>query len=179
MENLCENNEHNFSVKFFNVPHNKIRGHVRRITNQIAVLWCHLRGFCSGTRIPIRYLTTITPTLTRRLTYFRHTCDISLFLRDLPIFCPFLRKSHYQNLRISFYILYISLFGISGLPTKIWEFPSLFNHSPYLKKKISIFVISNVSRMTIDGNFTSKTGQAFLLKGNFIHFYCISNRYSC
>ena len=25
MENLCENNEHNFSVKFFNAPHNKIK----------------------------------------------------------------------------------------------------------------------------------------------------------
>ena len=32
-------------------------------------------------------------------------------------------------------------------PTKIWEFPSLFNHSPYLKKKISLFVISNVSHV--------------------------------
>ena len=31
--------------------------------------------------------------------------------------------------------------------TKIWEFPSLFNHSPYLKKKISLFVISNVSHV--------------------------------
>ena len=34
-----------------------------------------------------------------------------------------------------------------NLPTKIWEFPSLFNHSPYLKKKISLFVISNVSHV--------------------------------
>ena len=73
--------------------------------------------------------------------------DISLFWRELPIFCPFLRKSPYQNFRISFFILYISLFGISGLPTKIWEFTSLFNHSPYLKKKISLFVISNVSHV--------------------------------
>ena len=75
-----------------------------------------------------------------------HTCDISLFQRELPIFCPFFRKSPYQNFRISFYTLYSSLFGISGLPTKIWEFP-LSNHSPYLKKKISLFVISNVSHV--------------------------------
>ena len=38
MENLCENSEHNFSVTFINAPHNKIRGHMCRITNQIAVL---------------------------------------------------------------------------------------------------------------------------------------------
>ena len=38
VENLCEINEHNDSVKLFNAPHNKIRVHVRRITNQIAVL---------------------------------------------------------------------------------------------------------------------------------------------
>ena len=69
------------------------------------------------------------------ITTLLHTCDISLFWRELPIFCPFLRKSPYQNFRISFYILYISLFGISGLPTKIWAFPSLLNHSPYLKRK--------------------------------------------
>ena len=49
------------------------------------------------------------------------------------------------------YILPISL---ENLPTKIWEFPSLsytspylFNHSPYLKKKLSLFVISNVSHV--------------------------------
>ena len=34
-----------------------------------------------------------------------------------------------------------------NLPSKIWEFTSLFNHSPYLKKKISLFVISNVSHV--------------------------------
>ena len=38
VENVCENNEHNFSVNCFNAPRNKIRGHVRRISNQIAVL---------------------------------------------------------------------------------------------------------------------------------------------
>ena len=75
-----------------------------------------------------------------------HTCDISLFQRELPIF---LRKSPYQNFRISFYIVYISLFGILDLPIKFWEFPSMFNHSPYLKKKISLFVISNVSVWTV------------------------------
>ena len=45
MENLCDNNEHNISVKIFDVPHNKIRGHVGQITNQIAVLWCHFARF--------------------------------------------------------------------------------------------------------------------------------------
>ena len=37
--------EHNFSVKIFNAPHNKIRGHVRRVTNQIAGLWRHFARF--------------------------------------------------------------------------------------------------------------------------------------
>ena len=37
--------EHNFSVIFFNAPQNKIRGHVRRVTNQIAVLWRHFARF--------------------------------------------------------------------------------------------------------------------------------------
>ena len=73
------------------------------------------------------------PSVSMKLLVLAHTCDIFLFRRNLPTFCPFLRKSPYQNFRISFYILYISLFGISGLPTKIWEFPPLFNHSPYLK----------------------------------------------
>ena len=36
------------------------------------------------------------------------------------------------NLRMSLFSLYISLFGISDIPSKIQEFPSLFNHSPYL-----------------------------------------------
>ena len=47
-----------------------------------------------------------------------HTCDISLFQRDLPIFCQFCRKSPYLNFRKSLYNLYISLFQISDLPTK-------------------------------------------------------------
>ena len=78
-----------------------------------------------------------------------HTCDISLFRRELPIFFPFLRKSPYlefQNFPIS---LYISLFGISDLPIKFQEIPSLFNHSPYLEKKISLFVFSDVSHVCI------------------------------
>ena len=77
----------------------------------------------------------------------RHTCDISLFRRELPIFCPFLRKSPYENFIISLYILYISLFGNPGLPTKIQKFPSLFNHSPYLEKDISLFVFPSVSHV--------------------------------
>ena len=76
-----------------------------------------------------------------------HTCDISLFRRELPIFCLFLRKSPYENFQNFLYILYISLFGISDLPTKIQEFPSLFNHSPYLEKKISLFVFWDVSHV--------------------------------
>ena len=76
-----------------------------------------------------------------------HTCDISLFRRELPIFCLFLRKSPYENFQNFLYILYISLFGISDLPTKIQELPSLFNHSPYLEKKISLFVFWDVSHV--------------------------------
>ena len=76
-----------------------------------------------------------------------HTCDISLFRRQLPIFCPFLRISPYEYFQNFLYILYISLFGISDLPTKIQEFPSLFNHSPYLEKKISLFVFWDVSHV--------------------------------
>ena len=76
-----------------------------------------------------------------------HTCDISLFQRELPIFCLFLRKSPYENFQNFLYILYISLFGITDLPTKIQEFPSLFNHSPYLEKKISLFVFRDVSHV--------------------------------
>ena len=76
-----------------------------------------------------------------------HTCDISLFRRELPIFCLFLRKSPYENFLTFLYILYISLFGISDLPTKIQEFPSLFNYSPYLEKKISLFVFWDVSHV--------------------------------
>ena len=51
------------------------------------------------------------------------------------------------NFRISLYILYISVFGISDLPNKIQNFPSLFNHSPDLEKKISLFVFSDVSHV--------------------------------
>ena len=76
-----------------------------------------------------------------------HTCDISLFRRELPIFCLFFRKSPYENFQNFLYILYISLFGISDLPTKIQEVPSLFNHSPYLEKKISLFVFWDVSHV--------------------------------
>ena len=47
---------YNFSVQFFNAPHNKIRGHARRITN-LKLQFCDVisRGFCSGTCFPIRY----------------------------------------------------------------------------------------------------------------------------
>ena len=76
-----------------------------------------------------------------------HTCDISLFRRELPIFCPFLRKSPYENFIISLYILYISLFGNPDLPTKMQKFPSLFNHSPYFEKEISLFVSPSVSHV--------------------------------
>ena len=76
-----------------------------------------------------------------------HTCDISLFRRELPIFSQFLRKSPYENFQNFLYILCFSLFGISDLPTKIQEFPSLFNHSPYLEKKISLFVFWDVSHV--------------------------------
>ena len=46
------------------------------------------------------------------------------------------------NFRISLYILYISLFGISDLPTKTLAFPTLFNHSPYFETKISVSLIT-------------------------------------
>ena len=45
-----------------------------------------------------------------------HTCDISLFRRELPIFCPFLRN----------------------LSTKISEFPSVSYTSPYLEFQVSL-----------------------------------------
>ena len=90
----------------------------------------------------------------------------------------------HQNFRISFYILYISLFGISGLPAKIWEFPSLFNHSPYLKKKISLFVISNIPYVWIMALFflrkhilqTSMRNHTveldvWVLVGSFVYFH--------
>ena len=82
----------------------------------------------------------------------KHTCDISLFRRELPIFCLFLRKSPYENFQNFLYILYISLFGISDLPTKTQEFPSLFNHSPYLGKKISLFVFWDISHVWLKSN---------------------------
>ena len=85
--------------------------------------------------------------LKKKLKLGFHTCDISLFRRELPIFCPFLRKSPYENFIISLYILYISLFGNPDLPTKIQKFPSLFNHSPYLEKEISLFVFPSVSHV--------------------------------
>ena len=64
-------------------------------------------------------------------------------------FAHFLRKSPYENFQNFLYILYISLFGISDLPTKNPEFPSLFNHSPYLEKKISLFVFWDVSHVCL------------------------------
>ena len=64
-------------------------------------------------------------------------------------FCLFLRKSPYENFLNILYILFISLFGISDLPTKIQEFPSLFNHSPYLEKKTSLFVFWDVSHVCL------------------------------
>ena len=54
----------------------------------------------------------------------RHTCDFSLFRRELPIFCLFLRKSPYEHFQTFLFILNISLFGISDLLTEIQEFPS-------------------------------------------------------
>ena len=53
------------------------------------------------------------------------------------------------NFRISLYILYISLFGISDLPTKTLAFPSLFNHSPYFETKISLFDFRDVSHVWV------------------------------
>ena len=79
-----------------------------------------------------------------------HTCDISLFRRELPIFCLSCTKSPYEKFQNLLYILYISLFGISDLPTKLQEFPSLFNHSPYLENKISLFVFWDVSHVWVN-----------------------------
>ena len=70
-----------------------------------------------------------------------HTCDISLFRRDLPIFDK------------------IFLFGISEFPyipcTSPYlefsnpEIPSLFNHSPYLEREISLSGFSGVSHVCV------------------------------
>ena len=60
-----------------------------------------------------------------------HTCDTSLFRRDLPIF----DKSPYLEFPYIFYtymyMLHVSLFGISDLPVKNHQVSSLF---PYLER---------------------------------------------
>ena len=53
------------------------------------------------------------------------------------------------NFRISLYILYISLSGISDLPTKTLAFPSLFNHFSYFETKISLFDFRDVSHVWV------------------------------
>ena len=60
-----------------------------------------------------------------------------------------------------------------NLPTKIWEFPSLFNHFSYLKKKISLFVISNVSHVWTQAFF-------FFFRQNFVKAFesCLTNKTS-
>ena len=98
-----------------------------------------------------------------------HTCDISLFRRELPIFCLFLRLSPYENFQN---FLYISLFGISDLPTKIQEFPPLFNHSPYLEKEISLFVFWDVSHVCyIDNTFLLLINPKFEASRNLLCLY--------
>ena len=75
----------------------------------------HLLAF-SMTYAPLSiFIVAITFRLLGNITenhFVGHTCDITLFWRDLPIFEQ------------------VSLFGISDLPTKNQEFPSLFNYSP-------------------------------------------------
>ena len=74
--------------------------------------------------------------------------------------------------RISYiyiHILYISLFRISDLSTKIQEFPSLFNHSPYLEKEISLFVFWDVSHVCkCFGQFWIKDKNNLYVFKNFI-----------
>ena len=73
-------------------------------------------------------------------------CVMSPYFRGSSLCLYTFRENlHTKNIRTSSYILHNSLFGISDLPTKIQEFPSLFNHSPYLEKKISLFSLSDVS----------------------------------
>ena len=75
-------------------------------------------------------------------------CGISPYFRRRSLYLSTFRENlHTKNIRTSLYILHISLFGISDLPTKLQEFPSLFNHSPYLEKKISLFALSDVSHV--------------------------------
>ena len=69
-------------------------------------------------------------------TYFG---GISLFWNKFPYL-------EFQNFPI--YILYISNFRILDLPTKNQEFSSLFNHSPYLERQISLFGFPDVCLMS-------------------------------
>ena len=73
---------------------------------------------------------------------------------------------------------YILPFFWENRPTKIWEFPSLFNHSPYLKKKISLFVISNVSHVWTHGH--KRFFFFFFLRQNFVKAFesCLTNKTS-
>ena len=68
---------------------------------------------------------------------------------EFAVFFHFLKNLPIWNFRIYLYILYISLFGISDFSIKFQEFPSLFNHFPYLEKKISLFVFSDVSHVCL------------------------------
>ena len=49
------------------------------------------------------------------------------------------------SIKISLYNLYISLFQITDLPISNQLLHSLFNHSPYFEKLISLFGFSDVS----------------------------------
>lgn len=65
-------------------------------------------------------------------TYMRYLPILEGAPHILPIFGKISLRKISDFLYISntspCYILYISLFGISNLPTKLQEFPSLFNH---------------------------------------------------
>ena len=77
--------------------------------------------------VPLTLMIIITELLQSQIFTFSlhcHTCDIFLFRRALPIFCPFMRKSPYEKFQnFHIYILYISL---QKLKHSLKTFLSLF-----------------------------------------------------
>ena len=70
---------------------------------------------------------------------------ISSYFGGISLFWTKFPYSEFQNFPI--YILYVSLFGILDIPTSSQEILSLFNHSPFLDRDISLFGSSSVSHV--------------------------------
>lgn len=77
--------------------------------------------------------------------------------KELPYVLYIWDKIYFIKSRIvPLCFLYISPFGISDLPTKLPEFPSLFIHFPYLKKKIRRAKKSHVVLEDSDSKLTTQ-----------------------